>query len=129
MAQNHNDVSDREVLGFGVVDDDGAGGLLGVDLEVFGESAADAFGLEEAEEFFLVGHVGAGGVAEGVARALVVLGKEFAHVGGVFVGDVEFLADAFVPEFGECFGGLDGEAVEVEVLGVLVGLEEELGAA
>lgn len=115
-----------EVLGFGVMDDDGAGGLLGVDLPIFGEVAADAGGVEQREEFFLVLQVGAGGVAEGVARAAVFLGEEAFDFGAVICGDAQFLSHALVPELGEGFGGFDGEAVEVEIVGVVVGLEEFL---
>ena len=51
----------------GVEDDDGAGGLFGVELVFVGERNADAVGVEEAEEKTLVLEVRAGGVAEGVA--------------------------------------------------------------
>ena len=51
----------------GVEDDDGAGGLFGVELVFVREGHADAFGVEEAEELGLVLEVRAGGVAEGVA--------------------------------------------------------------
>ena len=51
----------------GVQNDDGAGGLFGVELVFVREGHADAFGVEEAEEKTLVLEVRAGGVAEGVA--------------------------------------------------------------
>lgn len=46
---------------------DGAGGLLRINLVVLGEIAPDASGLKESPEDFVIAHVGAGGVAEGVA--------------------------------------------------------------
>jgi len=51
----------------GVQNDDGAGGLFGVELVFVGERHADALGVEEAEQKTLVLEVRAGGVAEGVA--------------------------------------------------------------
>lgn len=51
----------------GVEDDDGAGGLFGVELVFVRERYPDAVGVEEAEEKTLVLEVRAGGVAEGVA--------------------------------------------------------------
>ena len=59
--------SHRKILRVGVEDDDGAGGLFGVELVFVGERHADAVGVEEAEEKTLVLEVRAGGVAEGVA--------------------------------------------------------------
>ena len=59
--------SHGEILRVGVEDDDGAGGLFGVELVFVRERHADAFGVEEAEEKNLVLEVRAGGVAEGVA--------------------------------------------------------------
>ena len=59
--------SHREILRVGVQNDDGAGGLFGVELVFVREGHADAFGVEEAEEKTLVLEVRAGGVAEGVA--------------------------------------------------------------
>ncbi len=76
------------------------------------------------EEFDFVFQVRAGGVAEGVAAALVAAGEEFAHRGCVVDGDAEFLADALVPHFGESFGHLDADAVHVEVFGVVAGFAE-----
>jgi len=46
---------------------------------------------------------------------------------GVFAGMAEFLADAFVPEFGQRLGGFDAETVEVEIFLIFVGLAELLG--
>ena len=73
--------SDVEVLGLRMVDDDGAGGLFGIDLPVFSERAADAGGVQEGEEFFLVAHVRARGIAEAVARAAVMLREQVANLG------------------------------------------------
>ena len=64
------------------------------------------------------------GIAEAVTRALVALFEEFGHFGCVLVGDSEFFADAFVPHFGEGFGGFDRETVEQKVFGVIVVFEK-----
>src|SRR5579883_1964392 len=66
-------ISHGEVLGLRVVADDGRGRLLGVELVFVGHLDADAAGAEQVEEARLVGEVGAGGVAEGVARAAIAL--------------------------------------------------------
>ena len=46
---------------------------------------------------------------------------------GIFGAEAEFLAHAFVPEFGQGFGGFDAEAVEVEIILIFVLLAELLG--
>jgi hypothetical protein len=51
--------------------DDGRGRLLGVDLVLLGERDADLLGVQEREERALVGEIGAGGIAEGVAVAAI----------------------------------------------------------
>ncbi len=56
-----------EVFGFGVVGDEGGGGLFGVELEVFAELDADGLGVEQWPNADLVFETGAGGVAEAVA--------------------------------------------------------------
>ena len=54
---------DDEIFRFGVGDDDGAGRLLGYEVELFGERNADAVDLEQLGDFRLVVEVGARGVA------------------------------------------------------------------
>src|SRR5262249_54916004 len=103
------------VLGVRVRHDQGGGGLLGVKLVAVGDADADGGGVEEAGDEEVVGEVGAGGVAPGVAFALVG-------------GEVEGGAEALVGVFGEAFGGLDGEAVAEEALGVFAGGLEAFGA-
>ena len=46
---------------------------------------------------------------------------------GVFAGVAQFLADTFVPEFGQGLGGFYTQAMQVEIFGVLSGLEQALG--
>lgn len=111
---------DIEVFGLGVVGDDGVGGLFGDEHEVLSECDGDGLRLQKLNDEFAVFEVWAGGVAEGVAGPAVGLLEELAWRGGVFAGKAEFGADAFMPELGECFGGFDGEAVEVEVILVFV---------
>lgn len=109
-----------------MVDDDGTGGLLRVDLPVFGEITADALGFKQREEFFLVGHVWAGGVTKAVSAALVVLGEELSDLAVVIVSNVQFGADVFMPELGECFSTFDTDAMHVEIVSVLIRLKERL---
>ena len=73
----------HEVAGFGMVDDDSARALFGVPLEGFAQFDADALGGEERGHPRLLLEVGAGGVAEGVAGALVAAGKRSRMVGAV----------------------------------------------
>jgi len=91
----------------GVVGDEGAGGLFGVMKKFSVRAQPMRSGWRRSKEFGLVGQFGAGGVAEGIAAALVAAGEEVAGGGAVIEGDAQFLADAFVPEFGEGFGELD----------------------
>ena len=119
---------DDEVLCLRVMDDEGVGTLFGLEVVALGEADADVLlGLEELKDLGLVFEVGAGGVAEGVARAAVLLVEEVFDVGGVFGVDSKVDAHLFVHVFGEGFGGFDGETVEVEVSGEVAGLEELLG--
>src|ERR1700709_2625344 len=57
-----------EVLGLGVVDDDRVGRLLGVQLQLLGQLDPDPRGVEQFDERAPVVEVGAGRVAERVAR-------------------------------------------------------------
>jgi len=88
------------------------------DEEVFGEGAADALGVEEVEEFGWSASSGRRGSRR--SSGSPGSGRRRGRGGGAVVeGDPQFLADAFVPEFGEGFGELDADAVEVEVFGVV----------
>src|SRR5215216_6891086 len=107
--------SKRVVLGVGVSDDEGGGGLFGVELVAVGEADADGGGVEEAGDVGVLGEVGAGGVAPGVAFTLVG-------------GEVEGGAEALVAIFGEAFGGLDAESVAEEGSGVFAFGLEAFGA-
>ena len=77
-AAGKNSGSHREVLGLRVVEDDGGGRLLRVELVFFGEGDADLIGVEQRQELLLVGEVGAGGVAEGVAAVALARQPHFA---------------------------------------------------
>ncbi len=70
------------------MDDDGVGALFGFQVVALGETDADGvFRLEEAKDFLLVFEVGAGGVAEGVPGAAVLLVDEVADRAGILAGD------------------------------------------
>ncbi len=57
--------SHGKVLGLGVVEHDGRGRLLGVELIAVAEGEADAPGAEQLQNLFLVFQIGAGRIAEG----------------------------------------------------------------
>ena len=87
-----------------MVDDDGVGALLGLQMKLLREAHADVLlGLEQAEDFFLIFEIGAGGIAEGVTRAAIFLMKQIGDARGVFAGDAEQLASLLVDELGEGF--------------------------
>ncbi len=116
-----------EVAGLGVVHHDGAGGVLGVQLEALREAHPHPVEAHEPVQLGLVGEVRAGGVAEGVAGPLVALLEELAEVGGVPVGDPPHLPHPLVPVLRQGLGHLHAEAVDEEVVLVGPGLEEGLG--
>ena len=70
--------------------------------------------------------VGAGRVAPRVAAAAVLLAEQAAERRAVLVGEAPLLADAVVPLLGQRLGHLDAEAVQQQVLLVLV-VGEQLG--
>ena len=71
--------------------------------------------------------VRAGGVAEAVAAALVLLLEDLLHFLRILAGDAQLLAHALVEILGERFGRFDRKAVEVQVVAVVVRLEQFLG--
>ncbi len=123
-------ISRYKILGLGMVDDDGVGALLGLQVELLGEAHADVLlGLEQAEDLRLVLEVGAGGIAEGVTRAAIFLVEEIGDARRVFAGDAEQLARLLVDQLGQRLGGLHREAVQIEILCKVAGLEELCGLA
>src|SRR5690348_13320181 len=100
--------------------DNGGGGLLGVELVFFRERDADVVGAQQCQELALVGEVGAGGVAKGVAAAAIALLQDRFGVAGLVGGEAQFAADALVDVFGEGLGHLDRKAVQVKVVLVAV---------
>src|SRR5689334_24917836 len=89
--------SDTEVLRLGVVDDDGVGRLLGVQLHLFGQLDADPGRFEQADHLGPVGQVRAGGIADRIARAPVTDPEEAVEVVGIGIGDAELAPDPRVP--------------------------------
>lgn len=80
----------HKIFGLGMMDNYAVGALLRLKVEALGEMHADVFfGLEEAEDLGLIFEVGAGGVAEGVAGAAILLMEEVADAGRVFGCDAE----------------------------------------
>ena len=86
-----------------MVADDGAGGLLGLELEarLLVDLDPDPGGVEQVGHPFVVGQVGAGGVAPRVAPAAVLLAEQPGQAGPVLVGEAPLLADPAVPVLGE----------------------------
>src|SRR5690348_11169314 len=99
--------SDTEVLRLGVVDDDGVGRLLGVELHLFGQLDADPGRFEQADHLGPVGQVRAGGIADRIACAPVPDPEEAVEVVGIGVGDAELAPDPRMPVLGQRLGQLD----------------------
>ena len=74
---------DVEVLGLGVVHDDGRRGLLRVELELLAELDPDPLWFQERKELGLVLEVGARRVAEAVPRTPVSLAEDPSQVRGI----------------------------------------------
>src|ERR1035441_9371520 len=80
--------------------------------------------LQKAEDLGLIFEVRTRRVAETVSRAAILLMEKVRDARGVCSGDAEHLARLFVCDFGECLGGFDRKAMQVEILGEVAGLEE-----
>src|SRR5262249_47444222 len=112
--------SGLEVSRFGMVGDNRAGGLLGIELKFLAERDADALGLQEGPHLLLILETRARRVAEAVTAALVCDLDELAQLAGVAVGDAELHADLLVDVLGQGLGGLDARAVQVKVILVAI---------
>src|SRR5262245_279554 len=88
--------SDVEIARLGVVQDDRGGGLLGPELVLVGELYADAGSVQQRQQLALVGEVGAGGVAERVARAAIALLDQLGPVARIEMAEAELAAEALV---------------------------------
>src|SRR5690348_6015973 len=99
--------SDTEVLRLGVVDDDGVGRLLGVELHLFGQLDADPGRFKQADHLGPVGQVRASGIADRIACAPVTDPEEAVEVVGIGVGDAELAPDPRMPVLGQRLGQLD----------------------
>ena len=89
--------SRHKILGLGMVDDDGVGALLRLQVKLLGKAHAYVLlGFEQAEDLRLVFQIRAGRVAEGVTLAAIFLVKQIRDTRGVFACDAEQLARLFV---------------------------------
>jgi hypothetical protein len=127
-AQGHTPIAGDEVLGLGVVADDGGGGLLGLVLPS-PVSSLTSMPMRPASSrsrppMVVVLEVRAGRVAPRVAAAAVLLAEQAGEDGPVLVGEAPLLADAAVPVLGEGLGHLHADAVQHQVVLVLVGGEQ-----
>src|SRR6266542_131840 len=113
-----------EIHRLGMMDDDRRGGLLRVKLVFLGQFDPDPPRIQQLEDLGLLLQVRASGVPERVSRPPVAQVEERLHLLGVLVGDAQLLADALVPVLGERLGHLDGDAVQLQVLAVAVGVEQ-----
>src|SRR5258706_5075995 len=110
-----------------MVHDDRRRGLLWFQQDSTREPHADVLlRVEQGEEFGLVFQMRTRGISEGIARAAIFLVEEVANVRRVFTRDAEFFAHLFVMIFGEGFGGLDAQSMQVEITGVLARFKETL---
>ncbi len=132
LDTNVGDISSSPLLNHkifraGMVDHDGRSGLLRLQQEAGGQAHADIFfRMEQREQLGLVLQIGTCRIAERIARAAILLVEQIANVRRIFSRDAQLLAHLLVEIFGQGFGGLDAEPVQVEVLGVLPGFEELL---
>jgi hypothetical protein len=109
-----------------MVDDDRAGRLLRRELGLLAQLDADPLPLQQVLDLVLVLDGGAGRVAERVARAAVLLlGQHRLQV--ALLGEAKLLADAVVPVLREGLGELHRQAVQLEVLAVVVAGEHLRG--
>src|SRR5215211_6685329 len=97
---------DPEVLRLGVVDDQGRGAVLGVELVAFGEGEPEPVGAKEAEDDRLLLQVGAGRIAPTVA---------FAPLGS----ESELIAHLAMAQFGQGLGGRGRQSTDKEAAPVL----------
>src|SRR4051794_20034384 len=111
-----------EVLGLGVVTDDGRGRLLGLVLPggILGAAHADAVGVEQLGHLGVVLEVRTGRVAPGVAAAPELLAEQAQQARTVLAAEAPFGPDAGVPVLGQRLGQLHPEAVQEEVVLVAV---------
>src|SRR5205085_3626670 len=98
------ETSGNEVLGLGVVEDQRGGGLFGLVLErrLFAALDTDLLCVEQLVDLDVVFEVRAGGVAERVAAAAVLLAEQPGDAGTVLFGEAPLLTHAAVPQLGEC---------------------------
>ena len=97
--------------------------MLRMQLEFIRQFDADVGPVQQVLQILLIFDARTCGIAEREAAALVALREEVFHFHRVVAGDVELLANAFVPILRQRFGGLDGKAVKVEIFLVVVGFE------
>src|SRR4051812_18205988 len=119
--------SDVEVARLRMVQDDGAGALLGPELVLVGQLDADPGGTQQLQQRRLIGEVGAGRVAEAVARAAVALLEQLAHLPGVVVAEPELGPDLAVDVLGQGLSQLDPQPVQPDIVLVAVGGEPVAG--
>src|SRR6187402_1172772 len=106
------------------MDDEGVGRLLRVQLELLGQRHADPLWLEELHDLGSILEIRARRVPEGVPRTPVALLEHGVEPGLVLVAEAELAADSGMPALGERLRELHGQAVELEVVAVLVLLEQ-----
>src|ERR1035441_5637557 len=90
-----------EVLGLGVMADDGCRCLLRVELEPLADLDPDAIGTEQINHLGVVLQVGTCRVAPRISAAAVFLAEQSGQGGSVFVGVSQFLPDPMMPVFSQ----------------------------
>ena len=86
----------------------GAGGVFGIHLVAVAEGDANLGAPQQVQDGAVAREVGAGGVAIGIAGALVALGEE-GTAGQILRGDTQFAADAGVDPLGVGLREISGE--------------------
>src|SRR5208337_572472 len=71
--------------------------------------------------------VRARGVSEAVSAAAIALMKHLFDRSGILAAETQLLPHVFMPIFGQALGRLNAEAVQKEIILILVGLAEDFG--
>src|SRR3990172_326837 len=116
--------SNGKISGFRMMNDNRRSRLLGLHLVFFGEKYSDSLRFEKLEELCLVLEAGASCIAEAVPGTLIPLTKQPFDLLCIPAGDPEFLPDTFMEQFGHRLGAFNAQAVEIEVVFVLVRIEQ-----
>ena len=106
---------------------EGVPGLIAVHQNPSGNAKdvalAELRRVQQVEQRAFLRMVGAGRIAEAVARAAILLMEEIGDARRIVARDAEKFARLLVGQFGERFGRLHRKAVQIEILGEVAAVE------